>query len=396
MAILVLLFFALAAALLFLDSSGGSRQPALPPEVQQAQSAAAATETAETTAQPEENIILTAVCTQDKADAWVEAGASVSSPGQIISLTCTVTGSDGDVLYLDTVTADYGKWEIVGQTGDCVVRVSAMTASGRTESWEQNVSFTAPEFIWPVEPQYQVLLHDRFQVSSGSKTVGGYSHNNGRQREKHYVFGNRRNHYGFDITAPEGSEVRAAAAGTVLGLYTDTDSTGSTGYGRYIIIRHEAKHNGMTVYTLYAHLSKVLVKSGDKVAQGQTVALSGNTGGSRIPHLHLEFRLDGNNHSCAVDPLELLPGRDFSRRSASLAGEPGFKASSIALYADMLDGGWEYAIPARLRSATTLGGTEYPAGTSVEIIYRSEDTVSFVCGGAAYNGSTSILEYTFD
>ena len=395
MAALILVLFALSGIALYMSSINQQQTEnyTSPTVTRPAQST---TTTTTTTAPPEEIILLTAECAADMGDARVQASAAVSAPGQIISLTCSLTDDSGEVVYLETVPAAEGRWEICGHTGSGTVRVEAITATGKTEVWQQDVTFTAPEFIWPVEPEYQMLLHDRYQVSSGSNTVGGYTHNNGLMREKHYVFGSRRNHYGFDITAAPGSSVSASADGTVLGIYTDTDDIGSTGYGRYIIIRHKNKHNDSTVFTLYAHLSGVMVNSGDDVVQGQTVALTGNTGGSRIPHLHLEFRLGTNDNKHAVDPLELLPQRDFSLRRSALEPEKGFAASSVGLYADMLDGGWDYAIPGCLRNPATFNGNDVPIGTRVEIVYRKGDTVTFTFGGASYSCSASELEYTFD
>ncbi len=388
MAAIIMIFFAVSAVLLYAGSVGigGTGGSSTSPTREQTSTPVT------TTTLPAENIELSVVCTTDEADVRVQASAAVNHPGQIISLTCSLTDSTGQVTYLNTVPSSEGTWEIVQQSGNCRVKVEAMTASCNTEYWEQDVSFTKPEFIWPIEPEYQMLLHDRYQVSYGDKTIAGYTHNNGLRREKHYVFGNRRNHYAFDITAAPDSEVHASADGTVLGIYTDTDSTGSTGYGRYIIIKHSAKHAGNNVYTLYAHLNNVLVSSGDKVAQGQTVALSGNTGGSRIPHLHLEFRLGKNDNSCAVDPLELLPERDFSLRRNYLDPQDGFLASSVALYSNMLAGGYDYPIPGKLKKSVS----GISAGTAVEIISRSDSTITFQHEEASFSCDTSDLEYTFD
>lgn len=97
-------------------------------------------------------------------------------------------------------------------------------------------------------------------------------------------FGQRwgRLHTGIDIALPIGSEIRAADGGVV------TFAGYSNSYGRYLIIDH-----GGNVSTLYAHNSQLKVSRGDRVHQGQLVALSGNTGYSTGPHLHFEVRING-------------------------------------------------------------------------------------------------------
>lgn len=90
-------------------------------------------------------------------------------------------------------------------------------------------------------------------------------------------------HTGMDLAIPTGTEIRAVAAGKVL--YTKMSSDG---YGYHVVINH-----GGGIVTLYAHNSRILVSEGQEVAQGQAVALSGSTGNSTGPHLHIEFIVDG-------------------------------------------------------------------------------------------------------
>ena len=94
-------------------------------------------------------------------------------------------------------------------------------------------------------------------------------------------------HTGLDIAAPTGTTIAACAAGTV----TYSGNRGS-GYGNYVKISH-----GSGVETLYAHCSKLYVKTGQKVEQGEAIAAVGSTGKSTGPHLHLEIRLNGVSHN---------------------------------------------------------------------------------------------------
>ena len=120
----------------------------------------------------------------------------------------------------------------------------------------------------------------------------------------HPIRGIYRPHYGTDFTAPIGTKVYAPANGTVL---KTSYQRGGAGY--YIIIKHAGGYS-----TVYMHLSKALVRTGQKVSQGQVIALSGNTGGSTGPHLHYEIRINGR----AVDAMRVdLPGGS-SRETVSI------------------------------------------------------------------------------
>lgn len=105
-------------------------------------------------------------------------------------------------------------------------------------------------------------------------------------------------HAGIDFRLPVGSAVQATGSGTVV-------TAGRTGgYGNLVEIDH-----GSGLTTRYAHLSRVLVKAGDKVDTGDAIGLSGSTGRSTGPHLHYEVRRDGR----ASDPARFLSaGRKLS------------------------------------------------------------------------------------
>lgn len=100
-----------------------------------------------------------------------------------------------------------------------------------------------------------------------------------------------RQHEGVDIAVPTGTPVRAAAPGRVV------FAGWGGGYGYLISIDH-----GSGVVTRYAHNSRLVVRVGQRVARGQIVAYSGNTGNSTGPHVHFEIRYRGR----AVDPLPYL------------------------------------------------------------------------------------------
>jgi len=103
-------------------------------------------------------------------------------------------------------------------------------------------------------------------------------------------------HKGVDIAAPKGTGVYAAAEGQVVRIGYDAG-----GYGNFIEMRHP---NGMT--TLYGHLSRVDVGSGDRIAPNARIGLVGSTGYSTGPHLHFEVRREG----AQVNPAKVI-GRTF-------------------------------------------------------------------------------------
>jgi murein DD-endopeptidase MepM/ murein hydrolase activator NlpD len=133
-------------------------------------------------------------------------------------------------------------------------------------------SKTTPEldFIWPV----------RGQISS---LFGLRRFFNGEERKPHN---------GLDIAAQEGLPVKAAANGTVI------DSGSFFFSGNMIYLDH-----GQGIISLYAHLSRIDVKPGELVKQGQVIGEVGQTGRATGPHLH--FAVFANQ--TLVDPLFLLP-----------------------------------------------------------------------------------------
>ncbi len=100
-----------------------------------------------------------------------------------------------------------------------------------------------------------------------------------------------RMHKGVDWACPVGTAVKASSGGTVVG------AGWVNGYGYCVTLRHPDGKQ-----TRYAHLSKILVKYGQSVEQGEKIALSGNTGRSTGPHVHFEIIVNGSQ----VNPLNYL------------------------------------------------------------------------------------------
>lgn len=108
----------------------------------------------------------------------------------------------------------------------------------------------------------------------------------------YYGMRDGRLHGGTDFGNWEGDKIKVVGDGTVI--YVGYEAGG---YGNVVYVDH-----GDGVETRYAHASEVPVSVGDKVSKGDTIILSGNTGGSTGPHLHFEVLIDGEK----VDSLAWL------------------------------------------------------------------------------------------
>lgn len=110
-------------------------------------------------------------------------------------------------------------------------------------------------------------------------------------RENPWGGGTKEHHGGIDIGVPLGAPVKAPAAGLVT-------AAGPRGeYGNSVTLDH-----GNDVRSLYGHMSRVLVKRGDRVEKGQVIGLTGSTGRSTGPHLHYEVQVKGR----PVNPRSFL------------------------------------------------------------------------------------------
>lgn len=116
----------------------------------------------------------------------------------------------------------------------------------------------------------------RFPIPSQRRVSSGFSPN-----RRNPVTGRVQPHNGTDFSVRVGTPVLSTGEGVVIKATSHRDM------GRYVVIRHGGKYT-----TVYMHLSKLLVKPGQKIKQGQKIALSGNTGRSTGPHLHYEFRIN--------------------------------------------------------------------------------------------------------
>jgi len=122
--------------------------------------------------------------------------------------------------------------------------------------------------------------------------------------------GQWRVHHGLDMPNPDGQPVRAAADGVVVWAadhYRWVEGQrvvdAAESYGNVVIIAHNFGYHGKQLYTLYAHLSRILVTINQTVTVDQVVGLSGHTGNVTGPHVHFEVREGDNLYFNTRNPL---------------------------------------------------------------------------------------------
>lgn len=107
----------------------------------------------------------------------------------------------------------------------------------------------------------------------------------------HPVHKRRLHHQGIDLPAPTGTPAYSTSYGVVKAVIHKR-----TGYGKHVIIQSDKYE------IVYAHLSKIKVKEGERVSPGTVVGLVGSTGTSTAPHLHYEIRSEGS----ATNPIPFM------------------------------------------------------------------------------------------
>ncbi len=118
--------------------------------------------------------------------------------------------------------------------------------------------------------------------------------------------GNLRPHHGVEFYVPTGTEILAAASGTVVVAGADDEQSygpHKNFYGNLVVIELDTQFLGQPVYNLYGHLSQILVEEGQQVESQEIIALSGATGVADGPHLHFEVRVDQNDYGSTRNPL---------------------------------------------------------------------------------------------
>ncbi len=210
----------------------------------------------------------------------------------LVLLIDSLLEEDGNPLYLRLVNDRVSRYYLTHQAETA----SPYPANHYYQSWDTKTSHPYKDKLSKGDSSVILLLNDQ------ASNCGYSSPFQGRVTS---TFGWRRGrmHNGIDIALLVGDTVRSAFRGKVrLARWQG-------GYGRVVIVRH---FNGLE--TIYAHLSRFMVKEGDMVDPGSPIGKGGQSGNSRGSHLHLETRFKGK----PINPQALIDFKNHRLRGDTL------------------------------------------------------------------------------
>ncbi len=225
-------------------------------------------------------------------------------------------GEQGDFLRLMVDLPEIDKETKSGGTGGAVIQPGLPSFSDHASELLQAVttglSQLKSEMAVQTQSYHQILGKAEFNKKyfasiPALKPMAGFYSKTGFGLRMHPVLGIFRVHDGLDIVNDVGTPVYATGDGTV-----EIAGPSESGYGIMIVINH-----GFGFQTLYAHLSKALVKEGQHVKRGDLIARSGRTGLVSGPHLHYEVRHNGVSENPVNFFFDELSPQDYHSRFAS-------------------------------------------------------------------------------
>jgi murein DD-endopeptidase MepM/ murein hydrolase activator NlpD len=185
--------------------------------------------------------------------------------------------------------------------------------SGRVLSAEFHNNGKTHQALWFQEPgsdkgAYYTLDGQSMRRAYLSSPLEFSRVSSGFSMRFHPILKQWRAHLGTDFAAPTGTAVRTVGDGVV-------DFAGvQSGFGNVVFVKHRNQH-----VTVYAHLSRIDVKKGQSVSQGQSIGAVGATGWATGPHLHFEFRVNGEHQ----DPMTIARQSEAAA-PVSAAARPAF------------------------------------------------------------------------
>lgn len=223
----------------------------------------------------------------------------------------------------------------------------ALTADGESITWNQSSGkVLATEFVSNGKAFSAVWFKETVSGKGAYFDMAGLSKirsflaspmefsrvTSGFAMRMHPILNTWKQHKGVDFGAPTGTDVRSVGGGVV-------DFAGKqNGYGNVVEIKHTHERS-----TLYAHLSRIDVRQGQRIEQGSVIGAVGATGWATGPHLHFEFKRAGMQ----VDPT------DIARASETIAVSPAAKTR----FAQMA-----MTVKAQLGAAETMAAATSGAG----------------------------------
>ena len=182
----------------------------------------------------------------------------------------------------------------------------------------RNTTYTAAWFQAPGEKGgYYSLDGESLQKAYLAAPLKFTRITSGLGMREHPVWGGKRQHKGVDYGAPSGTPIMSVADGTVK------FAGWQNGYGNAVEVMH---NNGRS--TFYAHMSRIAVRQGQKISQGELVGNVGSTGWSTGPHLHFEFRIHGEFQSpdlmaqeTGTAPLNARERREFAQMAEQMRAQ---------------------------------------------------------------------------
>lgn len=257
------------------------------------------------------NTRLTEVLKQvDGSHSSVSSGLSQSANDGLVA-SAPASTSQPSSAHQASAASSSGAWSVVDATTAAEAQVTAAAPSSPSPASAANGTdvlaaaplgaetyspFSDQAIGQPVSPDMPILPGVREFFPEVPSRFNGYLWPARGVLSSGYGWRWGRMHRGIDIAGPIGTPVMAAAAGVVV-----RSGWNSGGYGNVVDIRH-----GDGSMTRYAHNSRLLVREGQEVKQGQLISEIGSTGNSTGPHLHFEIHLPSAG---TVNPIAYLPSR---------------------------------------------------------------------------------------
>ncbi len=187
---------------------------------------------------------------------------------------------------------------------------------------------------WALRPQDHFFFTRPIPVDKPNWPLASYRYGG--------VFFDNVVHTGVDIPSPTGTDVLAAAPGTVVwagyGLFAFTPGYEDDPYGLAVAIRHDFGYRHQPLYTVYAHMSAITVIEGQHVEDGEKIGEVGETGFTTGPHLHFEVRIGQNSFFNTRNPeLWMAPPQGWGVLAGRVSDDYGKPLISHPMYVTSLE-----------------------------------------------------------